>query len=134
MNYFVDTNIIMDLFLGREPFVESTIRLFENVEDHKWIIHTSDNAITTSYYYLEKKKGSKESKRIIAKFLKDIQIIPVTKEMLITAAHSNFNDFEDAVQFQCALKIDLINGFITRNKKDFKESTIPVYSPEQVLY
>jgi predicted nucleic acid-binding protein len=133
MKYFVDTNIIIDLFLGREPFVESSIRIFESVKDQQWIIYTSDNAITTAYYYLEKRKGSKESKRIIANFLKDVQIIPVTKEMLITAAQSNFVDFEDAVQFQCALKIDLISGIITRNKKDFKESTIPVYAPEQVL-
>lgn len=133
MKYFVDTNIIIDLFLGREPFVESTIRIFESVKDQQWIIYTSDNAITTSYYYLEKRKGSKESKRIIANFLKDVQIIPVTKEMMITAAQSNFGDFEDAVQFYCAASVSGIDGIITRNLKDFKESTIPVYAPEQVL-
>lgn len=133
MKYFVDTNIIIDLFLGREPFVGNSIRIFENIQDQQWTIYTSDNAITTSYYYLEKRNGSKESKGIIAKFLKDVQIIPVTKEMLITAAHSNFDDFEDAVQFHCAAYISGIDGIITRNKKDFKESTIPVYRPEQVL-
>jgi predicted nucleic acid-binding protein len=133
MKYFVNTNIIIDLFLGSVPFVESTIRIFESVKNQQWIIYTSDNAITTSYYYLEKRKGPKESKRIIAKFFRDVQIIPVTKEMLITATHSNFKDFEDAVQFHCAASVIGIDGIITRNLKDFKESTIPVYTPEQVL-
>ena len=45
---------------------------------------------------------------------------------------SNFNDFEDAVQYFSALhhKSDII---LTRNKKDFKNSEIPTMTPSEFL-
>jgi hypothetical protein len=54
--------------------------------------------------------------------------------MLIQATASKIDDFEDAVQFACASTIIGINGIITRNKKDFKHSTIPIFAPEEVLF
>nr|WP_169932297.1 hypothetical protein [Nonlabens sp. Ci31] len=54
--------------------------------------------------------------------------------MLATAAVSKFNVYEDAVQFQCAITIKGIDGIISRNKRDFKHSTIPFFAPEEVLY
>lgn len=46
--------------------------------------------------------------------------------------HSGFKDFEDAIIYFSALNnnIDLI---ITRNKKDFIKSGLPVLSPEEFL-
>ncbi|MGJ8683364.1 MAG: type II toxin-antitoxin system VapC family toxin [Nonlabens sp.] len=133
MILFVDVNIIVDLFLQREPFVENAIQLFESVEKKNWRIYTSDNAITTAYYYLKKATNEKHAKKTIATFLSDVNIVPVTKEMLVNATVSKIKDYEDAVQFQCAASITAIDGIITRNKKDFKHSTIPVFSPEEVL-
>ncbi len=133
MILFVDVNVIIDLFLEREPFVENAIRLFENIDSEKWKLYTSDNAITTAYYYLEKATDDKYAKQTIALFLSDINIIPVSKEMLVNATISKIKDYEDAVQFQCAASITGIDGIVTRNKKDFKYSTIPVFTPEEVL-
>jgi len=133
MIYFVDVNVIIDLFLKREPFVEHAIQVFEAVEVKNWQLYTSDNAVTTAYFYLKQEKGALSAKETIATFLSDVDIIPVTKEMLVNATISKIKDYEDAVQFQCAASITGINGIITRNKKDFKASTIPVFSPEELL-
>ena len=45
---------------------------------------------------------------------------------------SSFKDFEDAVQYFCAIEngIDII---ISRNTKDYKDTKIPVYTPAQFL-
>ncbi|AZQ43562.1 type II toxin-antitoxin system VapC family toxin [Nonlabens ponticola] len=134
MKYFVDVNIIIDLFLTRKPFVENAVLIFEAVKKINWTLYTSDNAITTSYFYLKKENGAVAAKKTIATFLRDIEIVPVSRAMLITASTSKINDFEDAVQFECAASIKGIDGIITRNKKDFKHSTIPVFAPEEVLF
>jgi predicted nucleic acid-binding protein len=134
MIYFVDTNIIIDLLVDREPFSENAIRIFESVHNRGWTLYTSDNAITTSYYYLRREIGKERSKATIASFLVDIEIVSVSKQMLATAAVSKFNDYEDAVQFHCAISISGIDGIITRNKNFFKHSTIPVFAPEEVLF
>ena len=134
MKYFVDVNIIIDLFLNRKPFVENAVAIFESVKESGWTLYTSDNAITTSYFYLKKEKNALDAKKTIALFLRDIEIVPVTRRMLIAASVSKISDYEDAVQFECAASIKGVNGIITRNKKDFKHSTIPVFAPEEVLF
>ena len=40
--------------------------------------------------------------------------------------------FEDGLQYQCALE-ESVDCIITRNKKDFFGSKIPVYTPDEFL-
>ncbi len=133
MKFFVDTNVILDVFLGRDPFEEAAIQVFEKIELDGWELFTSDNAITTPFFYLKKQIGSKKAKTVIIDFLQEMKIQPVGRLQLLSAAQSNFKDFEDAVQYQCALSIVGIDGIITRNKKDFKNAHIPVYTPFEAL-
>ena len=53
-------------------------------------------------------------------------------KMIEKGLSSKFTDFEDALQYHCALKTDC-NILITRNGKDFKESDIPVMTPDEYL-
>ena len=59
-------------------------------------------------------------------------IIEVGELIIDSALKSRLNDFEDAVQYYTAksAKADFI---ITRNIKDYKQSTIPVFTAEQFL-
>ncbi|BAO54389.1 type II toxin-antitoxin system VapC family toxin [Nonlabens marinus] len=134
MRYFIDANIILDIWLKRPQFFENSLQIFKNIEERNWLLYTSDNVITTCYYMISKKINREESKRLIADFLVDLEIVPVSKQMLLNATISKISDYEDAVQFECAASIKGINGIITRNKKDFKHSTIPVFAPEEVLF
>jgi predicted nucleic acid-binding protein len=72
MIYFVDTNVIIDLLLNRQPFSENANRVFESVDKNKWTLYTSDNAITTAYFYLKREIGVKIAKATIANFLVDM--------------------------------------------------------------
>ena len=45
---------------------------------------------------------------------------------------SNFSDFEDSLQYYCAVNNDC-NIFITRNGRDFQKSDIPVLTPDEYL-
>ncbi len=53
-------------------------------------------------------------------------------EVVEKAIHSNFKDFEDAMQYFSALASNC-NIIITRNEKDFKNAMIPVMNAESYL-
>ena len=131
--YFLDTNIILDFLANREPFGRFALAIFSKALTAEWTLWASDNSITTVYYFLEKSFGREKAKHKIGQLLNYIEIQPVGKPELKLALSSRFDDFEDGVQHVCAVSIGGIDGIITRNKKDFKHSQVPVWGPEEVL-
>jgi protein associated with RNAse G/E len=47
--------------------------------------------------------------------------------------NSEFNDFEDALQYFSAKLNTNINGIVTRNGVDFKHSSISIFTPEEAI-
>ena len=131
--YFLDTNIILDFLANREPFGRFALSIFGKALTKEWELWTSDNSITTVYYFLEKSFGREVAKKKIGQLLNHIEIQPIRKSDLQLALVSRFNDFEDGVQHVSAVSIEGIEGIITRNRKDFKYSQVPVWGPEEVL-
>lgn len=134
MRYFLDTNVLLDAFLERQPFNSLVRRFFKKADDNNWQFYVSDISFINAHYVLKKHVSNKLAVEVIVDFISKVEVVPITKELLLAAALTNFKDYEDAVQFQCAASITGIDGIITRNKKDFKHSTIPVFSPEEVLH
>ena len=56
----------------------------------------------------------------------------LTDKIIDKGLSSKFADFEDALQYHCALQMDC-NILITRNTRDFKESEISVMTPDEYL-
>ena len=131
--YFLDTNIILDFLGNREPFGKFALQIFNKSLKKEWELWTSSNSVTTSYYILEKALDRKQAKEKIGLLLNYISIHPILKKDLQSSLVSNFKDFEDGVQHFCALSHGNLNGIITRNKKDFKYSQVPVYAPEELF-
>lgn len=59
-------------------------------------------------------------------------IISIEKADLLRGLITEFADYEDSIQHECALKVKGIDYIVTRNIKDFKHSVIPVISPEEL--
>ena len=68
----------------------------------------------------------------LSKLRSIVSIIQVNEQIIDLALSSNFNDFEDAVQYYSAISVGC-DAIITRNLKDYKYSTIPVLTAEQFL-
>ncbi len=45
---------------------------------------------------------------------------------------SEFDDFEDAMQYFSAMR-ESVDYIVTRNKKDFKSAQIPVFEPQEFI-
>jgi hypothetical protein len=61
------------------------------------------------------------------------EIIDVNKKIIHDSLHSEFLEFEDAIQFYAALSHKKIDLIVSRDKKGFKRSTLPVLDVEQAL-
>lgn len=118
----------------RAPFGKVAAQLFELAKKEKWELYSTAISITTIHYILKKSMDNTSATEVIGKILDLLTIVPADSSMLRIAVSHPINDYEDAVQFESAASIKGINGIITRNKKDFKHSTIPVFSPEEVLF
>jgi predicted nucleic acid-binding protein len=61
-----------------------------------------------------------------------VEVVPVDDKVIELALNSDFKDFEDAVQYYCAIE-NGIKVLITRNLKDFKHAKIPVLTAEEFM-
>lgn len=61
------------------------------------------------------------------------EIVGTTKKEILQALKNDFKDFEDSIQYSCALTINGLEAILTRNTKDYKNSEIAVFTPENYL-
>ncbi|MBN7810187.1 PIN domain-containing protein [Algoriphagus sp. H41] len=132
-SYFIDSDIILDAILERELFVENATKIFELATKRQITLFCSSIIITNVFYIVRKSKGLADAFSIIQALLETCNVLSVGKQEIKSAISSKFTDFEDAIQYYTALTKPDISGIITRNTSDFKQSTLPVYSPDTFL-
>ncbi len=131
--FFIDTNILFDFLLAREPHATLAARLLSLSQEKKCGLYVSVISFNNLYYVLKKISSHSKAMSSIAGLSVYLRIVDFDKNILNQALNSDFKDFEDAIQYYSALQISKIDGIITRNLKDFKLSEIPVLSPEMAL-
>jgi predicted nucleic acid-binding protein len=128
----IDTNIILDIALKREPHFEKSAEVFRYIEKKRiksYVIATSINDI---YYIAHKERGHLMAIEFILNLIEFVDIIGIDKQIIINALNSNIDDFEDALQNFAAIEADC-DVIITRNKADFKNSFINILTPIEFL-
>jgi predicted nucleic acid-binding protein len=129
---FVDTDICIDLLSGRKPFNKSAEILFSLADNNKVKIYVSSLSFSNIDYILRSKFSSTHSRQLIGKFKTLVIVLPVDSKTIDLAIASDFNDFEDAIQYSCAIENNLTT-IITRNVKDYKKASIAVLTPETFI-
>jgi predicted nucleic acid-binding protein len=126
---FVDTDVCIDLLSGRKPFNKTAEILFSLADNGKIKIYVSSLSFANIDYVLRSQYSTTHSRHIIAKFKTLVSVLPVDSKTIDLAIASDFNDFEDAILYSCAIEFNLTT-IITRNTKDYKKATIKVLTPE----
>lgn len=129
---FVDTDICIDLLSDRKPFNHAAEILFSLSDLKKISIYVSSLSFFNIDYILRSQYSTKHSRQILAKFKTLVNVLSVDNKTIDLALASDFNDFEDAIQYACAIENNL-SLIVTRNIKDYKKATIKVMSPETFL-
>ncbi len=129
---FVDSDIILDLLAEREPHYIHAARLFTLIDQNKIVAYTSPLIFANLHYLLKKQTTNLAALKSLRKLKTFINILPIDERVIEQSLNSEFNDFEDAIQYFTAVN-NGITLIITRNKTDFKRSKIDVLTAEEFL-
>lgn len=129
----IDTNIVIDLLAKREKFYDEAAELFSRADKKELELTISSLTFANTNYILTKLKSSKEAREILRKFKVLVEILSLDDKITeLALSDDNFTDFEDGLQYYSAIE-NQIEVIITRNKKDFKNSKIPVLTAREFL-
>ena len=129
---FIDTDIILDVLAKREPHFKFAAHLLSLADTGKIKIGVSSLTFSNLNYMLSKQFGSAEARKVLVRFKTLVQVLTVNDKIIELALGSNFKDFEDAIQYYCAINNNY-KTLLTRNLKDYKVAKIPVMTAESFL-
>ncbi len=129
----MDADVIIDFLTDRPPYAEKAAVLFRTAEQQALDIWTSSLVISNIHYIIRNILGDKKARAVLRELVDVVSIQGVGKQEVTEALASYFKDFEDALQHATALKVKGIDAIITRNIKDYKKSSVAVFTPEEYL-
>ena len=130
---FLDTNVVIDFLADRRPFSIDAARLFDLALDGKTRIYISAVSYNNIYYILRQSLTNNATLKLLNELAEMTEITDVTNDIIRKSLKTDFNNYEDAVQYYCALSIPKIDFIVTRDSKDFKKSTISVLTPVEAI-
>lgn len=129
----VDTNILLDYLLVREPYDTDAREIMIACRQKKVTGCIAAHSISNMFFILRKAFSIEERRRILRDLceLFDVESLDKTK---ITAAlaDESFSDFEDCLQKECALNFQA-DYIVSRNCSDFRSSKIPCIEPAEFM-
>jgi len=129
---FLDSDVLIDFYADRDDFSNSARKIFEHAELHKRDMRliTTPVAISNVHYLLKKYLEKELLSRCFDHLISNVEIIPMSGEVVQHAYDLGWSDFEDAMQHQACVDYRKDTIIITRNVKDYKKSILKVMSPK----
>lgn len=141
MKVFLDTNVFLEYLCGRQNAL-IVRELLDLLEDKGCDVLLSSSSFCTIAYYVElslKERGVHKpdktirTRNILNTVLQIATIVDINHKSAIVATNDlSFTDFEDSMQYQCALNNNC-DVILTFNVKDFRNADttmISVMTPE----
>jgi predicted nucleic acid-binding protein len=132
MKVLIDTNVIIDVLMNREPFCDHSSAVLRRCGKGLSGFITANQ--TTDIFYLLRKenKSTEETIAILKKLVTNLSVIDVMAKDVTTALNSPMTDYEDALLAQCAVRART-DYIITRNTKDFIVSPVSGITPTDFM-
>ena len=133
MNLFLDTNVLIDFLLERQPFYPASAMIVSYAVDGKLSLRVSSlSVVTANYICIERCKMPESIYRKKMDFLRNcMDICSVTSGNIYHSYDARWKDFEDGVQYDVA-KDCHADYIVTRNVKDFENNDVPVLSADEM--
>lgn len=128
---FLDTNILMDFVENREKreYAETIIELGKQGVIQLFASYLS----FANMGYILRKRQQEERYRMIRNVRKIVTVLPCDVAQLDKALSNPVKDYEDMLQYQCALEAGC-DVVVTNNKRDFQEfCLLPFLTSEEFL-
>ena len=131
MRVYLDTNILIDFVCKREPFYEDAKSLFALGSIGQIEMVMSALSVVNAVY-IGKKYELPVVKKRIKSILPFVSVCNLQTNVVIKALDAEWKDYEDFVQCMSAVEV-FADCIVTRNKKDFSNSSMPVYTIDELL-
>ena len=133
MKALIDTNVIINALMSREPWATTSQKLLRLIAMEKLNGYIAVSQTTDIFYLLCRQGVDKAAaKNIIKKLINSVKVVDITPTDVQNALASDINDYEDALLAYCG-KRHKAGCIITRNKKDFEKSPILVLAPDEFI-
>jgi predicted nucleic acid-binding protein len=132
-NIFLDTNVLIDFFADRKPFSINAAKLFDYSLKRKINIYISAISHNNIYYIIRQSLSHSETIKLLTEISEWTNVIDLTKDIINKSLKSDFKDFDNAIQYNCAKSLKKIDCIVTRNTKDFKTSSLPILTPKEAM-
>ena len=133
MDLLIDSNVVLDFILSRQPFAESAEKVLELGLKKNITEYVSASSVTDIFYISQRNLKNREMVySLITAVFKSVKIATVNSEQIHYAVNLHWKDFEDAVQYSVA-KFNGFDGIVTRNMKGFQEDGVKIFTPEEIL-
>lgn len=131
----MDTNIVLDLLLRREPWASDCMKIMKAQQNGDIVIFISPITINNVHYVIQreaKRMGSsnpREQARVALKFCLDqFEVTSLHARATLDAFRLNGLDFEDDLQIVSAIAASC-DCIVTRDQKGFRQCPVEVVGP-----
>ena len=128
----IDTNIVLDIVLERDPWVEDATALLDAVAKGRADGYVGSHAVTTVHYVVERERSRAVAATAVSDLLQLLSVVPLGTADFQRALGLGLRDYEDAVQVAACLQIGA-DYLVTRNAKDYKGAPVTARSAGEVL-
>jgi predicted nucleic acid-binding protein len=132
MRALIDTDVVLDLLLKRQPFYSDALLLWQAADQGRFERYVSAITPIKAFYVARKSMGGAAARAVVAQLLGVVRVCTIDDGVLTVANILSMSDYEDAVQVASALASGL-DAIVTRNLSDYAAAPIPVFSPAQFL-
>ncbi len=132
MKVLLDTNIILDVALERQPFFDDSETIISLVEQGQIEGYICASSFGDLYYIIRKAKGRDLALEFLREIVTLCQIATVDSNAINMALTINFRDFEDAIKYSTAV-LSNFDVIVTRNSSDFPVTTPRIMTPQQLI-
>ncbi len=129
----IDTNVLLDYLLEREPFFDDAKKVILSCTEGNIKGCIAAHSISNMFFILRKDYTAKERREILLNLCTIFNIEGIDKAKLLSGlANEDFSDFEDCLQMECAKSYGA-EYIVTRNVADYSTSEIKAILPSEYL-
>src|SRR5713226_888651 len=114
MRTLLDTDVVLDVILAREPFAKDAAELLDLGEQRLFEPYVSPITPLNIFYIARKAKAVRDLRQAIQSLIETVGVCPIDKSILTSAFELRFVDYEDAVQHESATAAG-VEAIVTRD-------------------
>lgn len=132
-HYLLDTNVLIDYLINREPFGRDAVELMEAGVGGEARFYVANLSFANIEHVTRRLTTAAHARLLLDRLVPMVEILSVDAAIIRQTLNSDFTDFENGIQYFTALMQSTIAAIITRDPKGFRRSTLPILSVADAL-